>query len=1145
MINMIKIKLLLLALLFMAIPKSLLAYTVHEIVKFNDITYQVLVPSGANASLKFLGTTLSGKLTIPDKVEDGLGITFKVTEVGYIAGHDCKNVTSVTLPETIVKMHNDCFKGAALTEMNIPNSLTEILESAWSSVKEVPKFKVAEGHTVFVADDKGVLYTIGKQELRCVPSKIMTAVGGDTYRIDSSVKKICINAFRNVANLKKIVIPKDLQEVTEKYPSIVPPGTELVEFLMPEVGTTKFRVEQGVLFNNETKTLVCYPREKPTTAYTVPNDIKRICSFAMMLVKNMTSLNLNNVEKMEISSLYKPTNLETITIPASLKKAGLIDGAFEECLKLKEYKVEEGNPDFASVGGVLFTSDKTKLCYYPPAKDGNSYTIPTTVTELGQKAFQGANKLTSMNVPSNVKIIGNEAFRNMTGLETVTFEKPSQVTELKADVFRACDKLKEVMLPASITNLASSFYECKALEKITIPAGSKLKTIGASAFATNKKLKNFTFEGSCELETIKSNAFANAEELESFNFPKSIKDIELNAFNGCAKMTTVTFDTEADIKKIGAGAFADCGLNAISLPKKVETIEKEAFRKCKALKTIDIERYTTSIHPEAFKFCENLTDIKVHKENAKYSSLDGYLLTQDKKTLVLFPPGKANSKFTLLPPSIEKIGDYSFYNCEKLTNVTIPNKVKEIGKRAFGLCKNLKTITFLCDEMINPTNINQEQNEMSFDDGTQTNGANMFNNITINVRKSLYGAYNGTDFYKQFKGGIKASFNVEKEEFIPMSDNVVNMLSTERTDHTFVLPTNIVHDGKHYDVKLIGDYAFEGASDNIKEVVVRNNVEYIGAKAFITGKDKNNPQSTIQNVFFIESNPTEKMLSTTRFELDETGDNYNEFAKATKIYVKKTAFPIYQAKWNKKVYDPAIHGDKESPFNFIDQIGYKIPGVTISHKYGTFAREFDTDFSIYRKDNPGSNADVAAFVGRLNGPIQGAGDYGTSEYHVRMSSVDVNGVNNGNYGYVPANTGVLLKVLGPNSTPEGFYYAIGEDDAANYTVSNNIMTGITVNPRGVTGTATNPVYVIQGGIFKKVTSTLEVFPIHKAYAKLPNVPAGAKLRLVFAGDDETTGITTIDAAKTGDDGYYNLNGQRVINPQHGVFIHRGRKVIIK
>jgi len=1139
---MTKIKLLLLALLFIAIPKSLWAYTVHQIVEFENKTYKVLVPSGADASLMFLGTSLSGKLTIPDKVNDGQGITFKVTKVGYQAGYDCKNVTAVQLPEGIVEMENDCFREAILTEMNIPKSLTTISEWAWSSVKEVPKFTVAAGHTAFETDANGVLYTIGKNELRCVPSKLMTTVTGDTYTIDNSVKKICVNAFRNVANLKKIVIPKDLQEVTEKYPSIVPPATELVEFLMPEVGDTKFKVEDGVLFNKDTKTLVCYPREKPNKDYKLPDDIKKICPFAMMIVKHLTSLDLNKIEKLDISALYKLTNLQTITIPASLKKDGLIDGAFEECLKLKEYKVEVGNPDFASVEGVLFSSDKTKLCYYPPAKDGNSYTIPATVTELAQKAFQGANKLTSMIIPSNVKIIGNEAFRNMTGLETVTFENPSQVTELKADVFRACDKLKEVMLPASITTIASAFYECKALEKITIPNGSKLKTIEASAFATNTKLKNFIFEGSCDLETINFNAFANAKELESFNFPKSIKNIELNAFNGCDKMTTVTFHPEADIEKIGAGAFANCGLNAISLPKKVKVIEREAFSSCKALTEINIEQYTTTIHPEAFKFCENLTDINIHKENTKYSSLNGYLLTHDKKTLVLFPPGKANSKFTLLPPSIEIIGEYSFFNCEKLTNVTIPNKVKEIGKRAFGLCKNLKTITFLCDDMIDPSKINQAQNEMSFDDGTQTNGANMFDHITINVRKALYNDYNSTAFYKQFKGGIKASFNVETEEFIPMSDNVVNMLSTERADHTFVLPTSIVHDGKHYDVKLIGDYAFEGASDNIKEVVVRNNVEYIGAQAFVT--DIKNRKSTVESVFFIESEPTKRMLSTTRFELDETNNNYNEFADTTHIYVKKSAVDKYKSAWKKEVYNiEPTHGYIPSPFDFTKQIDYRIPGVNITTKYGTFAREFDVDFSVYKTDK--GSCDVGAFVSKNSDVKEGKGDYGTSKYHVRMKSVDENGGASGKYGYVPAYTGVLLKVLDKEATPQDFYYAIGELDNTSYNITDNIMKGITVNSASVPASPTDPIYVMQGGIFKKVTSTIEVFPIHKAYAKIDGVSAGANLSFDFSDDDETTGITTTEAENTVDDVYYNLNGQRVLNPQHGVFIHRGHKVIIK
>ena len=549
-----------------------------------------------------------------------------------------------------------------------------------------------------------------------------------------------------------------------------------------------------------------------------------------------------------------------------------------------------------------------------------------------------------------------------------------------------------------------------------------------------------------------------------------------------------------------------------------------------------------SISSEAFKRCENLTAINVNKDNTKYSSVDGYLLSHDKKELILFPHGKANKNFTLLPPSITKIGDYAFYDCKELKNVVIPNLVESIGKRSFGLCSNLNTITFLCDAMINPSNINQLENTMSFDDGTQA--AEMFKNITINVRKELFSQYNAEAFYKKFKG-IGKSFTEGHEEYIAVSANAVDMLSTKREDHTFVLPTSIKHGDKTYKVSLIGDYAFEGVSEKVQEVVVRKDVEYIGAKAFITSKDKNKLESTVKSVFFIESNPTKEMLSTTRFELDETKTNYNEFAPTTKVYVKKSALETYKEKWTKKVYDKATDTDKLSPFNFTSQIDYQIKDVKINHKYGTFAREFDVDLNIYSKEK--NTARIGAFVAKLGEVKTGDGDYGHSTYHIRMSSVDVNGVGNHNYGYVPAYTGVLLKALDNETTPSDFYYAIGEDDDKDYKITNNIMHGVTVNPRNAgAATVDEVIYVMQGGIFKKAMASTVSLPVHKAYAKIEGMPAGSKVEFSFSDDNTTNAIVTIDAEeKNADNAYYNLNGQRVTNPQRGVFIKGGRKVIIK
>ena len=1144
MISMKKIKLLLLALLITAIPKSLWAYTPDEIVTFDNKTYKVLVPSGANASLMFVGTTLSGALVIPDKINDNKGITFTVTEIGSEVNQDCKDITSITLPETIEKIGSGVFKGAQITELVIPKSVRDISHTAWVVLPTMPEFKVHSENPSFESDEKGVLYTKNRVELRTVPSNIMTKVAGDTYTIDSHVTSITVGAFAKAPDLKKIKLPAGLDKVEDiGWPSIA--GTPTLEAFVMDAGNAKFEVVDGVLFSKGPKRLLLYPQGKSGATYTVPEGVEEITSYGIAGNPYLTSIDLKDVTKVKISALVNLPKLKTITIPKNLKKKGLEEGAFEGCSSLEAYKVADGNTDFSADNGVLFSKDKDILYFYPIAKPDATYNIPPTVKVIGEKAFQGASKLTSLVIPTSVEEIKSQAFRQNYKLASVKFCEPSNLRKLANYSFWTCSSLKEVTLPSSITNIGKAFLACDSLETINVPANAKLTTIEEDAFKSNQNLKHFNFLGECPLTTIEKNAFANLKQLTTFKMPKTVTDIQLNAFSGCSNLGTVEFDPEADIQKIGAGAFADCGLQRISIPKKVKEIAKEAFRNCTVLKKIEVTEFTTSIDPEAFKYCDQLTEIKVSKDNTVYSSVGGYLLSKDKKTLILFPPGKANDKFTLLPPSIEKIGDNSFLDCRKLTNVTIPNKVKTIGKRAFGLCKNLKTITFLCDEMIPADSINTKKNEMSFDDGTQTGGENMFAHITINVRKELFNKYNTEQFYKNFQGGIQQSFTVGDEEYIAMSEQSVNMLSTKRKDHTFVIPTSIKHNSKTYSVNLIGDYAFQKVTDDVKEVVVKKDVEYIGAQAFVTKKEANGElKSTVEKVFFIESNPTEQMLSTTYFELDETETNYNEFAETTKIYVKRSALETYKQKWNKMVYDINTKTFKVSPFNFIKQIDYKIPGVKITDQYGTFAREFDTDFSIYKQENNNKGV-IAAFVAKDGDVRKGKGDYGTSAYNVKMRSIDEKGGVSDNYGYVPANTGVLLKVLDDKATPEDFYYAIGEKDDQTYTINNNIMHGITIKPSSVQASATNPIYVIQGGIFRKVTNTIEVFTIHKAYAKIPGVPANAPVTFSFSDDDTTTGVMTIDAEKPIDNTYYNLNGQRVTNPQRGIYIQGGRKVIIK
>ena len=419
------------------------------------------------------------------------------------------------------------------------------------------------------------------------------------------------------------------------------------------------------------------------------------------------------------------------------------------------------------------------------------------------------------------------------------------------------------------------------------------------------------------------------------------------------------------------------------------------------------------------------------------------------------------------------------------------------------------------------------------------------------MRRHLQDAFANNDFYKKFNV-VGTSFFENGNEYLPVSRNTVDLLSVGSTDYTFVVPqtatgTVLVNPGEvaeqTYAVHLIGDYAFQSTPDDVKEVVVKQHIEYIGAKAFMTNINENT--STIEKVFFIQSQPTARMLSTTRFELDETGNNYNEFAASTNVYVKKSALPTYQSVWTKQVYDRDTHSYAASPFDFTSQLDFKIPDVTIGKKYSTFAREFDTDFSDYFAEM-GRN-DIGAFVAKKAVKHVG-GDYGESEWHVKMTSVDMHGGYSGSYGYVPAYTGVLLKVLEEEKTNNDFYYTIGEQDEQQYSVTDNIMTGVTVNYQSVEASATDPIYVMQGGVFRKATSTINNFPVHKAYMRLgEELPAGAKVMFVF--DDEVTSIGDVELSGNEDvDSFtYDLQGRRLSSSQvpKGVYIQNGRKFVVK
>lgn len=153
--------------------------------------------------------------------------------------------------------------------------------------------------------------------------------------------------------------------------------------------------------------------------------------------------------------------------------------------------------------------------------------------------------------------------------------------------------------------------------------------------------------------------------------------------------------------------------------------------------------------------------------------------------------------------------------------------------------------------------------------------------------------------------------------------------------------------------------------------------------------------------------------------------------------------------------------------------------------------------------------------------------------------------------YIPAGTGVLLKAV-DGTTPEGYYYQIGEQGRTGYG-GENAMQEVTVNSRrvdGTEGTATN-FYVSKGSLHR--WSGQMTMPVHRSYLSLSDVPTGAKVMMVF--EDMTTDVDTLDDASSWDEwpgAVYDLQGRKLSDAQSpnrqikkGIYVVSGHKIVVR
>lgn len=207
--------------------------------------------------------------------------------------------------------------------------------------------------------------------------------------------------------------------------------------------------------------------------------------------------------------------------------------------------------------------------------DLTSITIPDSVVSIGSKAFVNSEKVRRRK--KGLYYVGNWVVDCDLYLSEVTWKEGTK--GILENAFEGCYKLTSIEIPDGVVVIGDhAFSNCRYLTSVVIP--DSVTELGASAFEDCISLTTITLAG--DFPAIRENAFLNCSDLTSIVIPEGVTSIGENAFKNCASLTSVT--VTGGLKDIDYGAFKDCSaLTSMTIPDSVTHIGVNAFEGCTGL----------------------------------------------------------------------------------------------------------------------------------------------------------------------------------------------------------------------------------------------------------------------------------------------------------------------------------------------------------------------------------------------------------------------------------------------------------------------------------------------------------------------------------------------------------------------------------
>ena len=550
-----------------------------------------------------------------------------VTGIGMYAFSDCQVMQTVTMPDKVTYVEEYAFSGCkALSQVNFSENLKTIGTYAFytcTALKEVTFNSALEeiGYGAFT--ESGLtsvtlpesLITLGHYAFAsCVDLESasinanLTSIGyhafTDTAMVNNCTEDVLIvDSWVITAVTLKTDDTRTLYEIPEGVIGIANGAFYACQYIQ------RFKLD-GVKYIGEQAFGCCSNLWEVLCG----NSLLHIGRYAFYLCDKLTNVDVGNkLEYIDDYAFFMCEDLEDagITLPRSLKQIGtgsfngtrIFYGSSDGLVYVDDWVV--GAWTNAFYFGAYVREGTRGICnyafQYSQFLDAQLY-LPDSVEIIGKGAFYKNPTVYTLNMPKNLKYIGDYAFADtyvMFAENGVTII-PEGCEYLGECAFRNCSRVATLSIPGTVKHIGNyAFMGCTALGMLMVDENDPSVVVFDATVTLH--------EG---IESIGKRAFYGCDALRSIVLPNSLQDLGERAFYKCTSLQTIDFGTGVD--EIKPYTFYNCtSLQEITIPGNIRTIGRYAFRGCTGVETITLCEGVEKVDDYAFTRCEEVKYLSI------------------------------------------------------------------------------------------------------------------------------------------------------------------------------------------------------------------------------------------------------------------------------------------------------------------------------------------------------------------------------------------------------------------------------------------------------------------------------------------------------------------------------------------------------